>query len=181
MKKGTEDAQQEEVIILNTKKPRFQVLSPEALAIVKEKCQQAIKNNQLSVLPADAEVQQAFDTLRADYLNEELPLPERAITNITITDDEFRESSKIITDKILQLICAEDRAENLIGLYIWRAGIVPFMASCIDAGIQKHEHIGMNRVENNPTQQEIYLPLTVDAKILSKNSKILLADPMFAT
>lgn len=171
---------EETAAVLQKKRSAFKVLSPEQLAIVKEKCNQAIENKQLNIIPSDKEITEAFDILRADYLDENLPLPDRSIRNITITPEQFRENANIITKKIIESICLEYDKKNIIPVYIWRAGLFPFMQSCINAEIDNHTHIGLARNEKtlNPIQ---YLPLTLDIRTITKDSKILLADPMLAT
>ena len=177
---STETTKQETVNVLKKKRPAFAVLSPEALAIVKEKCREAQKNGQFNIIPSDQELIQAFEKIRADYLNTDLPLLERSVKNITITPDEFRQYAKVITDKIIQLLCKEYDKKNIIPVYIWRAGVFPFMESCIDAGMTQHTHIGLAR--NEETLEPIqYLPITLDISKITKDCKILLADPMLAT
>lgn len=119
--------------------------------------------------------------LRQDYLDETLPLPDRAIKNINVSSEDWRNAMikecYDMTDKIIT-----EYGKNLFVVYPWRAAW-PFIFGFSDYDIKKHCHIGMKRNEEQPDKtEEIWMDLDKNSfENLDTDDKVILADPMFAT
>jgi len=120
------------------------------------------------------------EALRQDYLNQSLPFPDRAISHISISPDDWREE--------LLGACAEVAGEAVgaqsIGetgvYYLWRAGL-GFLPGFCRFGVENHFHFGLRRNEKNPDQTDnIYLPLS-EILLGDTLSRYIIADIMLAT
>ena len=119
-------------------------------------------------------------TLRVDYADQSLPLPERAMNHFNVSPRDWR----------LELIssCNYVAGQALNGLnpkyisayYLWRAGL-GFLPSFDDLGVKINNHFGLRRSEKKPDKtDEIYLAF--DPKILKRKiERHIIADIMLAT
>ncbi len=119
--------------------------------------------------------------LRKDYIDKKLPLPDRAIKNINVSSEDWRNSMikecSEVTNKIIN-----QYGENIFVVYPWRAAL-PFVFGFANYDIKKHCHIGMARDEEQPDKtKEVWMDLDENSfQNLNTDDKVILADPMFAT
>jgi len=120
------------------------------------------------------------DELRQDYLNEDLPLPARAISHITVKPARWRMrldgACLRVAQSTLQIYGTE-----VIVHYLWRAGLA-FLPSFNELGVRKHAHFGLRRNEQRPDKtEEIYL--SADENFLKEHHfwNHIIADVMLAT
>lgn len=125
------------------------------------------------------------DILRHDYLNADLPLPDRAVKNIKVKSSAWRMALGVSCSLVAQsaLRLTKDR-RRVAACYPWRAGLA-FAPSFFRHGVGKHLHVGLRRDENQPHKTaEIYLPLSLPASGRTFNDEfdqVIIADPMLAT
>lgn len=119
--------------------------------------------------------------LREDYLNAELPFPDRATRHFGVTADEWRhfldnECWRVITEVSSLYGC------DLPVVYPWRAGLA-FLHGFCDFDFPVHLHLGISRDEKNPTKTARKWLFFDDEKkkTLMKDRKIVIADIMLAT
>lgn len=118
--------------------------------------------------------------LREDYLNPELPFPDRAVRHFNVTADEWRGLLDTECCRVAAEVASRYYAEDLAVMYPWRAGLA-FVWNFADLDFPHHVHLGISRDENNPTQTaRKWLPL--DGKLRKLNpSVVVIADVMLAT
>ncbi|MFA5886170.1 MAG: uracil phosphoribosyltransferase [Patescibacteria group bacterium] len=118
--------------------------------------------------------------LSYDYLNQTLPLPDRAIRHINVSAEEWRETLKDACSKVASVFRSHDLS-NAAVYYLWRAGLA-FSFGFQEIGIDNHFHFGLRRNEKRPEEtEEIYLPLDLDRDQLNRFSHHIIADVMLAT
>ena len=119
--------------------------------------------------------------LRDDYLNSELPFPERATRHFYVPADDWRcfldtECRRVVVE------VANMYGSDLPVVYPWRAGLA-FLHGFCDFGFPHHLHLGISRDERNPTKTaRKWLPLEdKKSQLLAKLRQIVIADIMVAT
>lgn len=147
----------------------------EQMLVLHAFCSAAISEGRLTVLNGIS------DYLRQDYLDQTLPMPERAIANISISPDKWRSYMRVAcTSVVSEVINVFGR--NLITVYPWR-GALAFVPVCHQLGLENHCHLGMARDEDHPNiTKEVWMDL--DPACFEKmfpGVRVLVVDPMNAT
>lgn len=150
-------------------------LNSKKLSVVKDFCQERKDSNQLVVM-GDISY-----TLRQDYLDKNLPFPDRAIKNITVSSEDWRAAMINECDKIANKVI-DDYGKNVWVVYTWRAAL-PFIFSFVKQDIKKHCHMGISRdeKETHKTKKE-WMELDYEKfSDLKENHTVVISDPMNAT
>lgn len=117
--------------------------------------------------------------LRHDYLNETLPLPDRANRHINVSPEEWRETLKDACSKVASVFLSHDLSKAAV-YYLWRAGLA--FSFGFQAIVDNHFHFGLRRNEKKPEEtEEVYLPLDLDRNELNRFSHHIISDVMLAT
>lgn len=120
------------------------------------------------------------DILRRDYLDANLPLPERAIWHINVDSTEWYKASRQTLRKVLDLIHFSPD-DTLV--YLWRAWLA-FYDTRGDLPIWPEMHFWLKRDEENPEKTAwTYLPFQDNwlNLVARKEGRVIIADPMLAT
>ncbi|MDO8555287.1 MAG: uracil phosphoribosyltransferase [bacterium] len=119
--------------------------------------------------------------LRDDYLNSELPLPDRAMRHFGVTADEWRSLLDAECWRVIREVSSLYGCDMPV-VYPWRAGLA-FLRGFCDFDFPCHLHLGISRDEKNPTKTaRKWLPFDDGKKkTLVKARKIVIADIMVAT
>jgi len=150
----------------------FQILTAGELVDVKSFCDKQVQNGALKIIGAIP------NEMRQDYLNEKLPVLQRAISSISISSERFRELAENVCDEISSYIINK-YGEGLHVIYPWRAALA-FTFSFAKNKRIKHCHLGIYRDEETLETKE-YLPLYPDDFMNIGDKKVVIADPMLAT
>jgi uracil phosphoribosyltransferase len=116
--------------------------------------------------------------LREDYLDESLPLPDRAIRNIRVSPDTFRAAALKTCDAIADAVIAK-KGSDIAVVYPWRAGLA-FLPSFFKRGVRLHIHSGLSRDEHT-LQPRSYLAVNEEKMHQARKKSVVTADPMLAT
>jgi len=150
----------------------FQTLNAEKLSDIKAFCDKQVDNGHLQIIGAIPY------EMRQDYLNELLPIQQRAIKNISISSDRFRELAATICDEISSYVTNE-YGNDVYVVYPWRAALA-FAFSFAKHENVHHCHLGISRDEHTLEAKE-YLPFCSEDFVNIGHKKIVIADPMLAT
>jgi uracil phosphoribosyltransferase len=150
----------------------FQTLTAKELSNVKSFCDEQVQNGRLKIIGSIP------DEMRQDYLNEFLPIPQRAISNMSISSGRFRELAESVCDEISTYITSK-YGDNVHVVYPWRAALAFTFSFAKNPGV-KHCHLGIFRDEETLETKE-YLPLCDEDFANIGDKKIVIADPMLAT
>ena len=126
--------------------------------------------------------------LRQDYLDENLPFPKRAVKNITVNPNVWRNRMKMVWDALVDKIVDIHRhgaicnREDIVTVYPWRAALLA-AHSFVERGFIKHCHLGISRDEEQTHKTgSRWMEINPDTfKGLGKNYQVMIADTMNAT
>lgn len=153
-------------------KTPWTVLSEEKLLQLRSHCEYLQFQGELEILDGIPY------RMREDWLNKDLAMPDRAIKNISIDADEFREMADDVCDELAEYVI-ERFGENLHVVYPWRAALA-FLGSFDLNGIKNHYHLGVYRDEKT-VKPITYFPLDKNKFKDVGNGYVVVADPMLAT
>lgn len=141
-------------------------------------CEEAKAKGRLIV---SEEAGATINGLRTEYLDQSLPLPERAIGHVKQNPEEWRKILvRACKEVVKTLISIGHDPKDFLVHYLWRAGLF-FLPGFCDLGVTKNFHFGLRRDEKNPHKTaEIYLPLSkkISLWLLLRH---IVADIMLAT
>lgn len=159
---------------MELQKPNWEVLSEEEMRKLRAFLNEERAAGRFVVLDGVA------DEMRQDWLNEDLPMPDRAIRNISISSDDFRRYANEASLRVAKHVLESFADNEIYVVYPWRAAIA-FIPAFRELGVAEHCHIGMKRNDDNPDQSDIYFPLDKEAFARRGDRRVVVADPMLAT